>query len=221
MWVDKYTLICDWFVHDVIMWRGAVMIRALDSWSGGRGFDSGPLVRALDSWYRLKRSWIWLLTIPLLCNNARQVVHTHVYMCYAVKHYNLVAVMLYFWEGNHRPDWRLWQPTTWIMTKPSVWRLGSAADPMYCLWDYVYSYLSAMHCILQDDNNMLMCIVAIECMGTACYVLADEDFILSLLTNSSLRDKYQKYTFSDHVKVYLLGYFNFYHASAHWRTILI
>ena len=38
-------------------------------------------------------------------------------------------------------------------------------------------------------------------MGTACYVLADEDFILSLLTNSSLRDKYQKYTFSDHVKV--------------------
>jgi len=42
---------------------------------------------------------------------------------------------------------------------------------------------------------------AIECMGTACYVLADEDFILSLLTNSSLRDKYQKYTFSDHVKV--------------------
>ena len=43
-------------------------------------------------------------------------------------------------------------------------------------------------------------------MGTACYVLADEDFILSLLTNSSLRDKYQKYTFSDHVKVsvYLL-----------------
>lgn len=38
-------------------------------------------------------------------------------------------------------------------------------------------------------------------MGTACYVLADEDFILSLLTNSNLRDKYQKYTFSDHVKV--------------------
>ena len=48
--------------------------------------------------------------------------------------------------------------------------------------------------------NVLI-IVAIECMGTACYVLADEDFILSLLANSSLRDKYQKYTFSDHVKV--------------------
>jgi len=51
-----------------------------------------------------------------------------------------------------------------------------------------------------------MWIVAIECMGTACYVLADEDFILSLLTNSSLRDKYQKYTFSDHVKVFVLWY---------------
>jgi len=43
-------------------------------------------------------------------------------------------------------------------------------------------------------------------MGTACYVLADEDFILHLLTNSSLRDKYQKYTFSDHVKVSMLQF---------------
>jgi ariadne-2 len=41
---------------------------------------------------------------------------------------------------------------------------------------------------------------AIECMGSACYVLADEDFVLHLLTNSSLRDKYQEYTFRDHVK---------------------
>jgi len=41
---------------------------------------------------------------------------------------------------------------------------------------------------------------AIECMGKDCFVLADEDFVLDLLTNSTLRDKYQEYTFSDHVK---------------------
>lgn len=41
---------------------------------------------------------------------------------------------------------------------------------------------------------------AIECMGKDCCVLADEDFVLNLLTSSSLRDKYQEYTFRDHVK---------------------
>lgn len=44
-------------------------------------------------------------------------------------------------------------------------------------------------------------ILAVECMGKDCFVLADEDFVLNLLTNSTLRDKYQEYTFSDHVKV--------------------
>lgn len=41
---------------------------------------------------------------------------------------------------------------------------------------------------------------AIECMGKGCNILVHEDFVLSLLTNSHLRDKYQEYTFSDHVK---------------------
>lgn len=40
----------------------------------------------------------------------------------------------------------------------------------------------------------------IECMGKGCNILVHEDFVLSLLTNSILRDKYQEYTFSDHVK---------------------
>jgi hypothetical protein len=43
-------------------------------------------------------------------------------------------------------------------------------------------------------------------MGKDCFVLADEDFVLNLLTNSSLRDKYQEYTFSDHVKVCFVSY---------------
>jgi hypothetical protein len=50
-------------------------------------------------------------------------------------------------------------------------------------------------------------ISAVECMGKDCFVLADEDFVLNLLTNSTLRDKYQEYTFSDHVKVCRYIYF--------------
>lgn len=46
-----------------------------------------------------------------------------------------------------------------------------------------------------------MTFAAIECMGKGCNILVHEDFVLSLLTNSHLRDKYQEYTFSDHVKV--------------------
>jgi len=34
-----------------------------------------------------------------------------------------------------------------------------------------------------------------------CFLLADEDFVLSLLTNPVLRNKYQEFSFSDHVKV--------------------
>jgi len=41
---------------------------------------------------------------------------------------------------------------------------------------------------------------AIECMGKDCCLLVDEDFVMGLLSNPMLRDKYQEFSFSDHVK---------------------
>ncbi|ELU14866.1 hypothetical protein CAPTEDRAFT_207577 [Capitella teleta] len=40
----------------------------------------------------------------------------------------------------------------------------------------------------------------LECMGKDCETLVPEDFVLSKVTSPALRDKYQKYTFRDHVK---------------------
>lgn len=40
----------------------------------------------------------------------------------------------------------------------------------------------------------------IECMGRGCNILVPEDFVLHLLTNPILRERYQECTFRDHVK---------------------
>ena len=82
----------------------------------------------------------------------------------------------------------------------------------------VESTLSSLYChrvfdsivyVVQNSSSfdfLQLCFIpllltAMECMGKGCNILVHEDFVLSLLTNSSLRDKYQEYTFSDHVKV--------------------
>ncbi|EEC01773.1 E3 ubiquitin ligase, putative [Ixodes scapularis] len=41
---------------------------------------------------------------------------------------------------------------------------------------------------------------AIECMGQYCNILVPEDFVLSMLNKSSLREKYQQFMFSDYVR---------------------
>ena len=41
-------------------------------------------------------------------------------------------------------------------------------------------------------------------MGRDCNILVPEDFVLSLLTNPKLRDRYQECTFRDHVKVTII-----------------
>ncbi len=40
-----------------------------------------------------------------------------------------------------------------------------------------------------------------ECMGKDCDILVPEDFVLKVVTNPKVRDKYMEYTFDDHVEV--------------------
>ena len=46
-----------------------------------------------------------------------------------------------------------------------------------------------------------MFVSELECMGKDCNVLMPEDFVLRIITNPRMRDKYQEYGFRDHVKV--------------------
>lgn len=41
---------------------------------------------------------------------------------------------------------------------------------------------------------------AISCMAKDCDVLAPEDFVLKHLSKTSIREKYQQFTFQDYVK---------------------
>ncbi|KAK2189848.1 hypothetical protein NP493_95g01008 [Ridgeia piscesae] len=54
-----------------------------------------------------------------------------------------------------------------------------------------------MHFQVQIQNGVS---TELECMGKDCNVLMPEDFVLSIVTNPRLRDKYQEYGFQDHVK---------------------
>lgn len=40
----------------------------------------------------------------------------------------------------------------------------------------------------------------ISCMAQECDVITPEDFVLSLLTKPTMREKYQQFTFRDYVK---------------------
>ena len=51
------------------------------------------------------------------------------------------------------------------------------------------------------NNTGYLLLSELECMGKDCNVLMPEDFVLSIVTNPRLRDKYQEYGFRDHVKV--------------------
>ncbi|KAL1477163.1 hypothetical protein MTO96_035963, partial [Rhipicephalus appendiculatus] len=61
---------------------------------------------------------------------------------------------------------------------------------------------------------------AIECMAQFCNILVPEDFVLSLLSKSVLREKYQQFMFSDYVRVSgSFGAGGNYHAPADCDTI--
>ena len=42
--------------------------------------------------------------------------------------------------------------------------------------------------------------ISIECMAQACHELVPEDFALDLVSNPTLRKKYQQFAFTDYVK---------------------
>ena len=42
---------------------------------------------------------------------------------------------------------------------------------------------------------------ALECMGRDCEILVPEDFVLNIVTNPKIRDKYQEFSFQDFVRV--------------------
>ena len=51
---------------------------------------------------------------------------------------------------------------------------------------------------------VIIAIAGLECMGKDCEILVPEDFALSKVTKSELREKYQRFAFSDYVKVNIL-----------------
>lgn len=55
----------------------------------------------------------------------------------------------------------------------------------------------AMHFKIQVQQGIS---TGLECMAKDCTILAPEDFVLSVITTPDVRDKYQRFTFSDYVK---------------------
>ncbi len=67
-----------------------------------------------------------------------------------------------------------------------------------------YQYHLALH-----QNKMSSCTIvsdfaALECMGRDCEILVPEDFVLNVVTNLKIRDKYQEFSFRDFVRVSVL-----------------
>ena len=48
---------------------------------------------------------------------------------------------------------------------------------------------------------MFIIVSALECMGRDCEILVPEDFVLNIVTNPKIRDKYQEFSFQDFVRV--------------------
>lgn len=63
--------------------------------------------------------------------------------------------------------------------------------------DYFCKECWATHFEVQINQGIT---TAIECMGRGCNILVPEDFVLSILSKSALREKYQQFAFSDYVK---------------------
>eukprot|EP00918_Siedleckia_nematoides_P001583 GHVU01003721.1.p1 GENE.GHVU01003721.1~~GHVU01003721.1.p1 ORF type:complete len:501 (-),score=60.13 GHVU01003721.1:999-2501(-) len=80
-------------------------------------------------------------------------------------------------------------PVCMCKTEPGV-VVGLACGHMFCkdCWQ--------MHFSVQIQNG---CSTGLECMGKDCEVLVPEDFVLNIVVNSRVKEKYQDFTFNDQV----------------------
>lgn len=142
-------------------------------------------------------------TLPVKPSLAKLLLHTHNWAPTDIISFYKNDACQVLVESRIKP---LKQPEV----DPQTVRTARCYPCSICLQSYAGDFFRALSCghffckdcwtshfeirILQGTTT------SIECMGQACNILVPEDFVLSILTKSSLREKYRQFSFSDYVK---------------------